>query len=104
MVRHSHPGNKIDWRLRLNHLRADIHFSEPSWKTVLGRARDEALAITARLQCALFLNDLAEQNLSDFVEAIKPDSVDVCLVFHEAEKSTAARWFELAERHLTPKG
>jgi D-apionolactonase len=30
--------------------------------------------------------------------------VDVCLVFHEAEKSTAARWFELAERHLTPKG
>ena len=40
----------------------------------------------------------------DFVEAIKPDSVDVCLVFHEAEKSTAVRWFELAERHLTPKG
>ena len=91
-------------RLRLNHLRADIHLSEPSWKTVLGRARDEALAINARLQCALFLNDLAEQNLSDFVEAIEPDSVDVCLVFHEAEKSTAARWFELAERHLLPKG
>jgi hypothetical protein len=91
-------------RLRLNHLRADIHFSEPSWKTVLGRARDEALAINARLQCALFLNDLAEQNLSDFVEAIEPDSVDVCLVFHEAEKSTAARWFELAERHLVLKG
>ena len=91
-------------RLRLNHLRVDIQFSRSSWKTVLRRAQDEALAINARLQCALFLNDLAEQNLSDFVEAIKPDSVDVCLVFHEAEKSTAARWFELAERHLIPKG
>ena len=91
-------------RLRLKHLRADIHFSEPSWKTVVGRARDETLAINARLQCALFLNDLAEQNLSDFAEAIEPGSVDVCLVFHEAEKSTAARWFELAERHLVPKG
>jgi D-apionolactonase len=91
-------------RLRLNHLRADIHFSQTSWKTVLDRARDAALAINARLQCALFLNDLAEQNLSDFGEAINPDSVDVCLVFHEAEKSTAARWFELAERHLVPKG
>jgi D-apionolactonase len=91
-------------RLRLNHLRVDIHFSRSSWRTVLRRAQDEALAINARLQCALFLNDLAEQNLSDFVEAIKPDSVDVCLVFHEAEKSTTARWFELAERHLIPKG
>ena len=91
-------------RLRLNHLRVDIHFSRSSWRTVLRRAQDEALAINARLQCALFLNDSAEENLSDFVEAIKPDSVDVCLVFHEAEKSTTARWFELAERHLIPKG
>ena len=91
-------------RLRLNHLRVDIQFSRSSWRIVLRQAHEEALAINARLQCALFLNDSAEQNLSDFVEAIKPDSVDVCLVFHEAEKSTAARWLELAERHLIPKG
>ena len=59
-------------RLRLNHLRGDIDFSRSSWRTVLRRAQDEALAINARLQCALFLNDSAEENLSDFVEAIKP--------------------------------
>ena len=91
-------------RLRLNHLRVDLHFSRSSWRNVLRRAQDDALAINARLQCALFLNDSAEQNITDFVEGIKPDSVDVCLVFHEAEKSTATRWFELAERHLAPKG
>jgi hypothetical protein len=91
-------------RLRLNHLRVDLHFSDSSWKTVLRRAQDEALAINARLQCALFLNDSAPQNLLDFREAIKSDSVDICLVFHEAEKSTAARWFELAERELTSNG
>jgi D-apionolactonase len=90
--------------LRLNHLRVDLHFSEFSWKTVLRRAQDEALGINARLQCALFLNDSAQRNLLDFREAIKSDSVDICLVFHEAEKSTASRWFELAERELTPDG
>jgi hypothetical protein len=91
-------------RLRLNHLRVDLHFSQSSWRTVLRRAQDQAAAINARLQCALFFNDSAERNALDFVEAIKPDSVDVCLVFHEAEKSTTARWFELAEQCLTPRG
>lgn len=90
--------------LRLNHLRVDLHFSDSTWKTLLRRTEDEALAINARLQCALFLNDSAAQNLLDFRATIKSDSVDICLVFHEAEKSTASRWFELAERELTPHG
>ena len=91
-------------RLRLNHLRVDLHFSESSWRDVLRRARDEALAINARLQCALFLTDSAQRNLRDFREAIEPEPVDVCLVFHEAEKSTTLRWLEIAERELTPNG
>ena len=90
--------------LRLNHLRVDLHFSDSTWKTLLRRAEDQALAINARLQCALFLNDSAAQNLADFRAAIKSASVDICLVFHEAEKSTAFRRFELAERELAPNG
>lgn len=91
-------------RLRLNHLRVDLHFSRSHWKAVLRQAREDAVAINARLQCALFLNGSAEQNLLAFREAIDPASVDICLVFHEAEKSTSSRWFELAKRNLTPHG
>ena len=62
------------------------------------------MAISSRLQCALFLTDAAEQNLLDFRGTIRPDFVDICLIFHEGEKSTASQWFELAERHLGQHG
>jgi D-apionolactonase len=91
-------------RLRLNHLRVDLHFSDSNWKTLLHRAQEDAAAIGSRLQCALFLADSAEQNLLDFREAIRPEIVDVCLIFHEGEKSTASRWLDLAERHLGENG
>ncbi len=91
-------------RLRLNHLRVDIHFSRADWKTALRQAHDEASAIGSRLQCALFLNNSAERCLSDFREMIGPDAVDWCLIFHEAEKSTSPPWLELAERNLAPHG
>ena len=91
-------------RLRLNHLRVDLRFSDPHWKTFLHRAQEDAVAINSRLQCALFLTDSAEQNLVDFREAIRPEIVDICLIFHEAEKSTASRWLDLAERHLGENG
>jgi D-apionolactonase len=90
--------------LSLNHLRVDLRFSDSSWKTLLDRAQDEAAAINSRLQCALFLTDSAEQNLLDFREATRPELVDICLIFHEAEKSTAPHWFDLAERHLGASG
>jgi hypothetical protein len=91
-------------RLHLNHLRVDIHFSRADWRTTLRQAHDEASAIGSRLQCALFLNNSAEQCLLDFREMIGPDAVDWCLIFHEAEKSTSSPWFELAERNLAPHG
>ena len=91
-------------RLRLNHLRIDLRFSDASWKTLLRRAQEDADAISSRLQCALFLTDSAEQNLLDFREAIRPEIVDVCLIFHQSEKSTASRWLDLAERHLGENG
>ena len=91
-------------RLRLNHLRVDLRFSDPDWETLLRRAQEDAVAIGSRLQCALFLTDSAEQNLLDFREAIRPEIVDICLIFHQAEKSTAAHWLDLAERHLGQNG
>jgi D-apionolactonase len=91
-------------RLRLNHLRVDLRFSDPDWKTLLRRAQEDAAAIKSRLQCALFLSDSAEQNLRDFREEIRPDFIDVCLIFHEAEKSTASHWLDLAERYLGNNG
>ena len=91
-------------RLRLNHLRVDLRFSDANWKILLHRTEEDAIAIGSRLQCALFLSDSAEQNLVDFREAFKPEIVDICLIFHEGEKSTASRWLDLAERHLGESG
>jgi D-apionolactonase len=91
-------------RLRLNHLRVDLRFSDPEWRSLLARAQEEVVAINSRLQCALFLTASAEQNLLDLRAAIRPEIVDVCLIFHEAEKSTAPHWLDLAERHLGQHG
>ena len=87
-------------RLRLSHLRVDLRFSDPNWKALLRRSEGDAAAINSRLQCALFLSDSAEQNLLDFREATRPETVDICLIFRETEKSTASHWLDLAERHL----
>ena len=91
-------------QLRLHHLRVDLRFSDSSWETALRRAQDEAVAIGTRLQCALFLSNSAEQNLLGFRKAIRPDLVDICLIFHETEKSTASQWFDLAQRQLGSSG
>jgi hypothetical protein len=101
---HSSFNRKRLARLRLNHLRVDLRFSDPNWKTLLRHAEEDAAAINTRLQCALFLTNSAEQNLLDFREAIGPDLVDICLIFHEEEKSTASQWLDLAERHLGASG
>jgi D-apionolactonase len=91
-------------RLRLNHLRIDLRFSDANWETLLRRAQEDAVAISSRLQCALFLTNSAEQDLLDFRDAIAPELVDICLIFHEGEKSTASQWLDLAERHLGENG
>jgi D-apionolactonase len=91
-------------RLRLSHLRVDLRFSDPNWKALLRRSEEDAAAINSRLQCALFLSDSAEQNLLDFREATRPESVDICLIFRETEKSTTSHWLDLAERHLGQNG
>ena len=108
MASHGLPPSEVERQrlaqLRLNHLRLNLHFCRPDWGAALNQAREQAGALGSRLQCAPFLTDAAEECLSAFRERIKPDAVDLCLVFHERQKSTASRWFELAERHLAPQG
>ena len=101
---HSSTDRERLARLHLDHLRVDLRFSDLNWKTLLHRAEEDASAINSRLQCALFLNNSAEQNLVEFREAIRPEMVDVCLIFHEDEKSTASHWLDLAERQLGQNG
>jgi hypothetical protein len=105
---HGQPLSEVErlWltRLRLNHLRVDLYFRQTDWKETLKRAHEESSAIGSRLQCALFPHDSAEQGLLNFSQTIDSETVDLCLIFHEEEKSTSSRSFEIAERYLGPRG
>jgi hypothetical protein len=103
---HGRPLNaKEKARLRalnLAHLRVDLKLSRPDVESALRQATDEAQSIGASLEAALFLSDAAEAELSAFarlIERIKPP-VAAYLIFHENEKSTTARWIEVARRYL----
>lgn len=88
--------------LHLSHLRIDLRLSDPAYKASLRRAAGEARALDASLEIALFLTDAAHDEMRDLataLEEIRPP-VRHWLVFHHREKTTAARWVDLARRHL----
>jgi hypothetical protein len=87
--------------LKLHHLRVDLHLNDPGWNAMLVQASNDAIAIGARLQGALFLDEAAESQLQSFRNAADPALFDVCFIFHEQERSTSAKWVELA-RSLLP--
>jgi hypothetical protein len=105
---HGQPLSEIERsllaRLRLNHLRVDLHFRQSDWKERLRLAYEESAAIGSRLECALFLAASAEQSLLDFAQTINPEEVDLCLIFREEEKSTSSRSFEIAKLLLASRG
>jgi hypothetical protein len=84
-------------RLRLNHLRVDLHLAHPNWRTNYERAAEEASAINAGLQVALFLTDDGHRELREFRDKIDLGIIRSCLVFHEREISTSRNWLEAAE-------
>ena len=88
--------------LNLSHLRVDIDLTQSDYESTLNRASDEARALGASLEAALFVDDAAEDELSAFakiVEGVNPP-IGTYLIFHTAEPSTSARWIELARRYL----
>jgi D-apionolactonase len=86
--------------LRLDHLRVDLHLSDLRWKETLARAVQEASAIKARLQTALFVTDSDEEELRQFKDTADPNRIGACLIFHEREKSTPMERMERAARIL----
>ena len=89
--------------LNLSHLRVDVNLSHPNVRDILNRATLEAQALGVSLEVALFLTDVAEEELSTFVKGLgqmKPP-VSTWLIFHAAESSTTARWVQIARRYLS---
>ncbi|MEO7317526.1 MAG: hypothetical protein ABIZ56_00910 [Chthoniobacteraceae bacterium] len=91
-------------RLRLRHLRVDLHLSDDGWREALRVAAADATAIGTSLHVAVFVSAAAEVELATLARAAAALGVRVSLwlVFHEREKATADRWVQLARRILLP--
>jgi len=88
--------------LNLSHLRADLHLSRPGYPAALRQAAAEARALGVPLEIALFLSVDGADKLKSFTAVLDQVQPAVCtwLIFHEADRSTAATWVTLARRHL----
>lgn len=88
--------------LGLAHLRVDLWLDDPAFPERLARASEEAYQVGAGLEAALFVNDDAGDGLARLraaLDRIRP-RIASWLVFHTREKSTTARWVQLAREHL----
>jgi hypothetical protein len=88
--------------LGLAHLRADLRLAEPGWREALAQAADEARALGAALELAIFLSDDAGAELGRLraaLDELRP-RLARWLVFHQNEKTTAATWVRLARARL----
>jgi hypothetical protein len=84
------------------HLRVDLKLNEPAHAALLNRAIMESRALQTGLELALHLTNNAEAELKALAPKLnlhKP-RVDRCLVFHQSEKSTGAKWVNLAREQL----
>ncbi|RIK42461.1 MAG: hypothetical protein DCC55_08820 [Chloroflexi bacterium] len=88
--------------LNLAHLRIDLRLADSAISDTLRRASDEARALGVALEIALHLTDDAANELARLgqgLTAIQPP-VARWLVFHAREKTTTARWVDLARQTL----
>ena len=94
---------KLLGRLRLDHLRADLHLAQDAVDRQLARAERECSLLNCGLELALFVTDDADRQLHSLASHL-PLAVPVSrvLVFHETEPATAAKWTEIARRALLP--
>jgi hypothetical protein len=92
-------------QLRPAHLRVDISLGDPDWRSRLRRAWRDAAAVGARLECALFVSDAAEDELREVKREEQEPGMRVArwLIFHRSERSTGAKWMEIARRELRPR-
>jgi len=85
--------------LKPAHLRVDLDFQKPQWRTLLTRAKAEAAALNTQLEVALMLSDAAEEDL----KAIAQEKLPVArwLIFRAGETATKPATLARARRHLT---
>ncbi len=88
--------------LNLAHVRVDLDLFSSGWVEALGRATSESNALAVPLEVALTLSDDAERELEQFVSTLVTLRPKACrwLIFHRNEKSTRARWVDLARAAL----
>jgi D-apionolactonase len=88
-------------KLRLDHLRVDLHLRDRGYPDALARAARECEALVCALELAVFVTDDASTELAGLAARL-PSSPPISrfLVFHENEASTAGRWVRLARERL----
>jgi len=90
-------------KLRLDHLRADLHLGKGALEVQLARAVTECGALNCGLELALFLTDDADRELQTLASLLPlPVAVSRVLVFHEKESTTSTRLINLARVALAP--
>ncbi len=88
--------------LHLSHLRVDLRLDDPGYPDALGRAQADAEALGVALEIAVHLGaDAAGQlaALAGLLEKRRP-AVARWIIYRQGEKSTQARWVDLARQHL----
>jgi hypothetical protein len=86
--------------LKPSHLRVDVKFQDPAHLDVLGRAVLDATRLQAPLEVALHLTNKAEEELKSVIPKLTIAKVARYVIFHEKEKSTSAKWVQLARQYL----
>ena len=88
--------------LSLAHLRVDVKFDEPKWRSDLARAADQSRSLDVPLEVALFLTDDAERELAELSHECRAIGANIArwLVFHTRERSTTERWIRVARATL----
>lgn len=86
--------NGASTKLALAHLRVDLNPSDPNWRRILEAASN----LKIPLELALELTDNAEAELAAIANAQAP--IARYLIYKTGEKSTKAKWIELARKHL----
>ena len=90
-------------RLRLDHLRADLHLGKSGAEQELARAVGECSLLKCGLELALFLTNNADLELHSLVSHLPlPVPVTRVLVFHEQEPTTSSNWIKMAREVLAP--
>jgi hypothetical protein len=73
----------------LDHVRLDVHLSDPGWPALLERGRRDAASIGARLEVALFVDDGTLSQLQEVATRLARSDVARAIGLHEPTAGTA---------------